>query len=162
LDSTPDCTTAIIYDPNGGFVTGGGWFNSPAGALVSDPNATGKGSFGFVAKYHKNGQLESETEFQLQAGKFHFHAHDAQWLYVAGAKAQFVGWGTVEESKHSYGFSVTAIDGDLNKSEDMFRIIIWDMDNGNAIVYDSQMGAPTYADPTTPLGGGSIVIHKSE
>ena len=25
-------TYVVIYDPNGGFVTGGGWFNSPAGA----------------------------------------------------------------------------------------------------------------------------------
>ena len=35
------------------------------------------------------------------------------------------------------------------------------MDNGGAIVYDSQMGAVDDASPTTVLGGGSIVIHKS-
>lgn len=32
VDSTQVCTTAVIYDPDGGFVTGGGWIDSPAGA----------------------------------------------------------------------------------------------------------------------------------
>ncbi len=27
----------VIYDPDGGFVTGGGWINSPAGAYSADP-----------------------------------------------------------------------------------------------------------------------------
>jgi len=32
VDSETVCTSAVIYDPSGGFVTGGGWFNSPVGA----------------------------------------------------------------------------------------------------------------------------------
>ena len=43
----------VVYDPNGGFVTGGGWINSPAGAYVADPTLTGKANFGFVSKYQK-------------------------------------------------------------------------------------------------------------
>ena len=27
----------VVYDPNGGFVTGGGWIDSPAGAYAADP-----------------------------------------------------------------------------------------------------------------------------
>jgi hypothetical protein len=38
----------VVYDPSAGFVTGGGWINSPAGAFV-DPTLTGKASFGFVS-----------------------------------------------------------------------------------------------------------------
>jgi hypothetical protein len=34
------------------------------------------------------------------------------------------------------------------------------MDNGNAVVYDNQTGAPVNASPTMPLGKGNIVIHK--
>jgi hypothetical protein len=42
---------------------------------------------------------------------------------------------------------------------DRFRIKI--IDNAtNQVVYDNQMGAADNADPTTALGGGSIVIHK--
>jgi hypothetical protein len=28
------CTTLVVYDPNAGFVTGGGWMNSPAGSAA--------------------------------------------------------------------------------------------------------------------------------
>ncbi len=38
----------VIYDPSAGFVTGGGWINSPAGAAVWDATLTGKANFGFV------------------------------------------------------------------------------------------------------------------
>jgi hypothetical protein len=32
--STEVCTTLVVYDPNAGFVTGGGWMNSPAGSAA--------------------------------------------------------------------------------------------------------------------------------
>ncbi|MBI5962560.1 MAG: ExeM/NucH family extracellular endonuclease [Chloroflexi bacterium] len=152
----------VVYDPNGGFVTGGGWINSPAGAYIADPSAVGQGKFGFVAKYHKNGTLTSETEFELEAGTFHFHSANAQWLTLNVSKAQFQGTGIVEGSTHQYGFSVTVIDGQAagGGGIDKFRLRIWDMDNGNAVVYDNQIGAPVNATPTMPLGNGSIVIHK--
>jgi hypothetical protein len=40
----------VVYDPNAGFVTGGGWIDSPGGAYIADPTLAGKASFGFVAK----------------------------------------------------------------------------------------------------------------
>ncbi len=54
------------------------------------------------------------------------------------------------------------MDGDLagGGSEDRFRIRIWNLDAGNAVVYDNEPGAPSCTTPTTPLGGGNIVIHK--
>jgi hypothetical protein len=33
VDSEPVCTLVIVYDPSAGFVTGGGWIDSPYGAL---------------------------------------------------------------------------------------------------------------------------------
>jgi hypothetical protein len=30
----PDCTLLVVYDPSGAFVTGGGWIDSPAGAVA--------------------------------------------------------------------------------------------------------------------------------
>jgi hypothetical protein len=32
----------VIYDPSGGFVTGGGWINSPLNAYAADPTLTAK------------------------------------------------------------------------------------------------------------------------
>lgn len=48
-----DSVMIVVYDPNGGFVTGGGWIDSPAGALAADSSATGRANFGFVSKYKK-------------------------------------------------------------------------------------------------------------
>lgn len=41
----------VMYDPAGGFVTGGGWITSPAGAYAANPALTGKATFGFESKY---------------------------------------------------------------------------------------------------------------
>ena len=60
-----------------------------------------------------------------------------------------------------YGFILVAIDGQVNGGGgiDKFRIKIWDKAT-SAGVYDNQMGAGgDFADPTTVIGGGSIVIH---
>ena len=56
---------------------------------------------------------------------------------------------------------LTAIDGQISGGGgvDKFRIKIWDKATEN-IIYDNQLGALDTKDPTTVLGGGSIVIHK--
>ena len=65
----------VVYDPNGGFVTGGGWINSPAGAYRPDPTLTGRANFGFVSKYKKGATVpEGQTEFQFQTGNLNFHS----------------------------------------------------------------------------------------
>ena len=80
---------------------------------------------------------------------------------VAGARAQYKGSGTINGAGN-YGFMLTAIDGEINGGGgiDRFRIKIWDKNNGDAVVYDNQMGAGIDDNPTTSLAGGSIVIHK--
>jgi PKD repeat protein len=42
----------VVYDPTGAFITGGGWINSPPGAIPEQPEIIGKASFGFISKYH--------------------------------------------------------------------------------------------------------------
>lgn len=57
---------------------------------------------------------------------------------------------------------LTAIDGQVNGGggSDKFRIKIWDKNNGDAVVYDNQVGAADDAEPSTEVGGGQVVIHK--
>jgi len=162
--STVDGLTAlvVVYDPNGGFVTGGGWINSPAGAYVANPSLTGKANFGFVSKYEPGANVPTgQTEFQFKVANLNFHSTSYEWLVVAGARAQYKGTGTINGGGN-YGFLLTAIDGQVSGGGgvDKFRIKIWDKNNGDAIVYDNQVGAGDDATPTTVLGGGSIVIHK--
>ena len=135
----------VVYDPSGGFVTGGGWIDSPAGAYTADPSLSGKANFGFVAKYKKGANVpDGNTQFQFKAGDLNFHSSSYEWLVVAGNKAQFKGEGTIN-GQGSYKFMITADDD----SPDTFRIHIWD-DNGTVYDNGSQQS----------LGGGSIVIHK--
>lgn len=155
----------VIFDPNGGFVTGGGWINSPPGACQLTSvcaNAVGKANFGFVSKYQKGANVPTgQTEFQFQAGNLDFHSTSYQWLVISGNKAQFKGSGTINGSG-SYGFLLTAVDGQYNggTGQDTFRIKIWDTKTSN-IVYDNMMSQPDSATPTTTLGGGNIVIHSN-
>jgi hypothetical protein len=146
----------VVFDPSAGFVTGGGWINSPPGAYTPDPTATGKATFGFVSKYKKGPPAppEGNTEFQFKAGNLNFNSTSYEWLVIAGSKAMFKGSGTINGAG-DYAFMVSAIDG----SPDRLRIRIWDKTTG-VVIYDNQIGAADEANPTMALGGGSITIHK--
>ena len=151
----------VVYDATNGFVTGGGWINSPSGAYVANAALVGKANFGFVSKYQKGANVPTgNTEFQFQTANFNFKSTVYEWLVIAGAKAQYKGSGTINGSG-DYGFMLTAIDGKVNGGGgvDKFRLKVWDKPTGN-ILYDNQLGAADTGDPTTTLGGGSIVIHK--
>jgi len=150
----------VVYDPSAGFVTGGGWIMSPLGAYYPDTSLTGKANFGFVSKYKKGQSTpDGNTQFVFHAGGMSFHSSLYEWLVVSGAKATFKGEGMLNGAP-GYGFMLTAWDGQQNGGGgvDKFRIKIWDKVTGN-IVYDNMLDAAETADPTTVLGGGSIVIH---
>lgn len=153
----------VIYDPSGGFVTGGGWINSPEGAYIPNPTLTGKATFGFVSKYKKGQSTPiGNTEFQFHAAGLNFHSSSYDWLVVNNHKAMYKGTGTINGAGN-YGFMISAIDAGLTPDDedvDMFRMKIWDKDNNDAIIYDNQLGAEENDDPTTEIAGGQIVIHK--
>ncbi len=161
---------AVVYNPNAGFVTGGGWINSPAGACTGflsscTPDLAGKANFGFVSRYQKGASLPTgDTQFQFQAGSLNFHSSTYQWLVVAGGMAQYKGsQGTINGSGN-YGFLLTACDAEVTGTcagagSDTFRIKIWD-DATGSVVYDNMLGQTDTATPTTAIGGGAIVIHK--
>ncbi|MFN2566736.1 MAG: PKD domain-containing protein [Gemmatimonadaceae bacterium] len=173
-DGGEDTKTAsgyvVVYDPAGGFVTGGGWIWSPRGACHLAPSCAareGKANFGFVSKYLPGASVPSgNTEFKFEAGSFRFSSKSYQWLVVAGARAQYKGEGTVN-GEGRYRFLLTAIDGQVagGGGTDRFRIKVWevDADGGDGrIVYDNQMDAADDSDASTALGGGSIVIHTKK
>jgi hypothetical protein len=116
----------------------------------------------FVSKYKKGAtEPTGNTEFQFKVADLNFKSSSYDWLVIAGAKAKFKGDGTINGAGN-YGFMLTAMDGALKPDDrdDTFRIKIWDKDNADAIVYDNEMSMDDDAEPTTTLGGGSIVIHK--
>jgi len=143
----------IVYNPTTGFVTGGGWIDSPEGAYYLDPSLTGKASFGFVSRY-KNGATipTGNTEFQFKAGDVNFHSSSYDWLVVSGNNyARFKGTGTIN-GIGEYKFMIWAGDGE----SDSFRIKIWKENElgDETIIYDNGMDQI--------IAGGNIVIHAKE
>jgi PKD repeat protein len=149
----------VVYDPDGGFVTGGGWITAPAGTCQQASlcgTASGKATFGLNAKYPPHGSVPTgNTEFQV--GTFRLQSTGYDWLVVSGATAQVRGTATVNGAG-SYAFLLAVGDG-AGGGADTFRLKVWDVATGT-VVYDTQPGAADTAAPTTPLGGGAIVIHQ--
>jgi len=170
----------VVYDPDGGFVTGGGWIASPWGAYFPGDEdyaqLGGFATFGFVSKYKQGASVPTgQTEFQYHAWhlgenipgvELNFQSSSFDWLVVAGARAKFKGRGTIN-GEGEYGFMATATDGQVPGGGDVdrFRMKIWDIGNG-VLVYDNQAGSADDAElnDNTILGGGypgggNIVIH---
>jgi len=153
----PGHVLLAVYDPTAGFVTGGGWINSPAGAYTADPVLTGKATFGFVSKYKKGATVPTgNTEFQFKAGDLNFHSDSYDWLVIAGDKAKYKGTGTINGAGE-YGFMLTATDGD----PDLFRIKIQDKTT-DTVIYDNKMNSDDTEYDGTELGGGQIIVHKGK
>ena len=153
----------VVYDPTGGFVTGGGWINSPAGAYTPDGSLTGKAHFGFVSKYQKGATVPSgNTEFHFEVASFDFKSDSYQWLVISGGKAQYKGTGKINGTS-GYGFLLTACDVEVNGScqggsTDTFRIKI--SDGTGTVIYDNAPGSDDLTSHTEAIGDGDIVIHK--
>ena len=159
-----ECIFLAVYDPSGGFVSGGGWIDSPADACVSFcGGATGKAKFGFVSKYKKGASVPSgQTQFQFKAGDLNFHSTSYDFLVIAGARAIYKGDGTVNGDA-GFTFQLNAVDGQIagGGGADKFRIKI--KDSSDTVIYDNEISeTDPNADPTTTLGGGSIKIHKGK
>ena len=102
----------------------------------------------------------TKPTIHFKTASFRFRSTDYDWLVVAGPRAQYKGSGTVNGAG-DYGFLLTGIDGQEpgGGGLDKFRLKVWDKDT-DEIVYDNQMGDSDDGNPTTVIGGGSIVIHK--
>jgi hypothetical protein len=163
LTDTATTTMVVVYDPEGGFVTGGGWIDSEAGWCQLDAlcaGAEGKANFGFVSKY-KKGAAEPTGETEFQFGDLNFHSDSYDWLVMnqSGTNAQYEGFGTINgESAPSgdlYRFTLWA--NDLSPSaDDTFRIRIWDEDEvgTEVVIYDNGFDQP--------INAGSITVHAAK
>ena len=151
----------VVYDPEGGFITGGGWIMSPEGAYTPDPSLTGKATFGFVSKYKKGATTPTgNTEFIFHTGDLEFHSSSYEWLVIAGTNAKYKGTGTVN-GEGEFGFMLTASDGDSSETPDTFRIKIWNKASDETI-YDNKMELSDDEYSGTVLDGGNIVVHKAK
>jgi hypothetical protein len=150
----------VFYNPSAGFTTGSGSIASPAGAYAVNRSLTGQANFGLNAKYHSGATVPTgNTDFRFPAANLTFQSTSYDWLVITTNQAQYQGSGTINGGGN-YGFLVTALDNGGHGS-DLLRLKIWDKNNNNAVVYDTQPGAATTAAPTTALGDGRIQVHTN-
>ena len=138
----------VVYNPEGGFATGGGWILPKADGLNTHPNA--RANFGFNAKY-KAGKPTGNIEFRYSDGYVDLKSSSIQQLVITGGKlAQFKGWASVNRQA-GYWFFAKAIDNGEPGTNDTFEIKIW------------APGANPEGDPSERAGGvlqgGNIVVH---
>ncbi|MEU8171781.1 family 43 glycosylhydrolase [Microbispora hainanensis] len=141
----------VVYDRDAGFITGGGWIDSPAGAYRANPALTGRATFGFVAKYVKKTAVPiGATTFAFQAGRLNFRSTAYDWLVVSGGEIRYRGIGT-DGGAGRYGFEVVARDGDTRDGDgvDRFAVRIWDERTGD-VIYQNGAG---------DAANGSVVVH---
>jgi len=134
----------VIYDPEAGFVTGGGSIIPGAGSNPAEPAA----SFEFVARYKKEAFAGS---LEYQYSDINLESTSIDWLVIIGAGACFQGTGTINGAG-LYTFRVMVKDGgEPGVGMDKFDIMIWE-------------GTSTEAGPVhkakNVLSEGNIQIHN--
>jgi probable HAF family extracellular repeat protein len=139
-----------------GFVTGGGWIDSPPGADFGQPGVSGRAHWGFEARIPDGAtKPEGQLRFDLRATGLSFRADAWSWMRISGDEVRLAGTGSLN-GVGGYSFVLTAVDGALSgagKSDDRFRLrISHATTTGEVVDYDN--GLET-------LGGGNIVIHRS-
>jgi subtilisin-like proprotein convertase family protein len=148
----------VVYDPNGGYIIGGGWFDSPAGALKSAPATTGKVSYGFNSKYKNGANPKGDATLVFTNGDLRFEAFNYSYLAISGSRAQFAGTGKINGGGATNDFILTVTDGGVG-GQDFIRMKI--TQKNGTVIYDSGLGASDASNPTTAVGeGSSVVIQK--
>jgi large repetitive protein len=144
-----------VYSPTAqGLFSAGQKYTSPAGAYLQDPAATGNVMFGLSYKYQGDmpaGNRQFTMDFQ--AANFEFNATTVSSLVIADGIGTFRGSRTVN-GQGVYEFLVVGSEG-----ANAIHIKITNPSNNNAVVYDTQPGAPDTASPTTPVTAGNVLAH---
>lgn len=147
ISITSTSATIIVVNPKNGYVTGGGWFNTPLGAYKLNPAFKGKTPFEISSKY-VNGKVTPTGYFKLIVSQVTFLSNSIDWMVVMGKEAQIMGVGTINGSGVYY-YLVKVYDG----SPDKIDVKIWKMEGTTEVVIYDSAGYQ-------PLKSGTISIHK--
>jgi len=110
----------VVYDPDAGFATGGGWFipggfRSDEGDFLPEIDGVSPANFGFVVKYKPGATTpDGQLEFHYQHGDFNLHSSGIDWMVLVNNNwAKFHGLATIKGWEGLYPFHVDARDGDF-------------------------------------------------
>ena len=134
----PDVAILVVFDPDAGFTTGGGW--------IIDGGE--KANFGFNVKYSKNSnQVKGQAVFHFRSNgeRIRVKSNAMDWLVINGKTAIFSGKASVLTGNHR--FEITVVDNGEPGRDDLFGLRLWSPDG--SIFHDL---------PLTPLGGGNLIV----
>jgi len=127
-----------------------GWLNSEAEFYLDNPTMSEKFFFRMNLK-NNFGAVDGTVKLDLHKANFSFRSDYCEWLLIENTFATAVGKGKVN-GVGNYSFLITAqsMTTGFESSNGKIKIVIWDMDDGERIVYDN----------LTPqnINGGAIVI----
>lgn len=155
---------ALVYDPAGPFVTGGGWFDAPASAcptLCGSGGGAGKTHFTVEAQFAPDqpDAPRGAAKFWLQGKKaLDVRSTSLTMLIAWDDRAQL--WGpAMMNGASGYLLRISGLDGRGrgNAKGDAVRIELFDP--SGVRVYDTQWGAPRDATPMTTVQGGQLKVH---
>jgi hypothetical protein len=151
----------VVYDPSGGFTTGGGWLipggtSSDSGDQLPGLDGSNKANFGFVVKYKNDLSTvpDGNLQFDYHVGDFHLHSTGMDWLVIADQDtAQFQGDATIDGSDQTYPFVIQADDGNSTGTSDRLTLRVYQpgMNPSAATVLYQASGE---------VQGGQIMIHQ--
>jgi predicted extracellular nuclease len=145
-DHDPVVVGLDLHSDIAAFATGSGFFTSPAGAIASDPSATGKGQFTLSAMQDAGATPPTGTfTFVVDGTSFSVVGTAVDWLVVHGTEARFSGPATVGGVG---GYEYTVVATDNGKRDDRMRVVV--RDSGSAVVYDSG---------SQLVRGGQVTVH---
>jgi len=147
--------SVIVYDPDAGHLTGGGWVASPLGSCMQSPDFEGKANIFegksniVISSKYKKGARVPTGKFKFRACGLEFLSEDQEWLVAtrAGSKKAIIKGGT-----NDWKFLVWAGDN-TPENPDTVHVKIWDTNTGD-VMYDNGVDQA--------LSGGSIVIHRAK
>ncbi len=154
LSDTAAFRYVVIYDPSGGFSTGGGWLRPDEVSEYPGIDPADQVNFGFNVKYQANSS-QPQGNLNVQLGDLHLKSDAMSWLVITIEDwAHFQGVATVDGGAELYPFRVDVRDGDVYDVEpDLFSLRVW-----------APGDDPTAVDPlyqvNGDLMGGQITIHR--
>lgn len=138
------CVPLAVVDPDGGSVTGGGWWI----AEDDEGEPLGRAKVAFQARYHpKNGRLLANLQLQLPG--LRLHLRDFDWLVVTDDTAALSGRARL--GRDEVEVLLVVGDGTGPDGRDTVELLVWTTGEEGETLFDSN--------GPQPLAGGSIQIH---
>ncbi|HEX9252522.1 MAG TPA: 5'-nucleotidase C-terminal domain-containing protein [Ignavibacteriaceae bacterium] len=127
-------------------VIGAGWLNSSSGSYKLDKNKSDKLFFEFnMIDRGLNFQPAGKVTIRYPQANLNFKSDMCDWLLLDNQTATLTGTGKIN-NQGNYGYMLVA-----NDQPDKLRIVIWDKNDGEKIIYDN----------LTPQNiQGAIVMHN--